>query len=131
LLIAQDPQTASEPEMPARVIDDGAMDFVLAPHRMPHVLLAFRASQHRAAAAHDTLSVVSRSGLREADRRAEPVAGFVRTGRTFFHDPAAFGELAPAVAALAKERDESRPIRIWIVGCGAGEEAYSVAIVAA
>jgi chemotaxis methyl-accepting protein methylase/signal transduction histidine kinase len=50
---------------------------------------------------------------------------------SFFRDPAAFEELATAVlAALVKEKDPDT-IRIWVPGCATGEEAYSIAIVAA
>src|SRR5262245_15123970 len=51
---------------------------------------------------------------------------------SFLRDPAAFAELASIVlAALARERDEDVPLRIWVPGCSTGEEAYSIAIVLA
>ena len=51
---------------------------------------------------------------------------------SFFRDPPAFEELATKVlAALVKQADVETPIRIWVPGCATGEEAYSVAIVAA
>ena len=51
---------------------------------------------------------------------------------SFFRDPPAFEELATKIlAALVKEKDADAPIRIWVPGCATGEEAYSIAIVAA
>jgi len=51
---------------------------------------------------------------------------------SFFRDPLAFDQLgARVLAALMKERVTDVPIRIWVPGCATGEEAYSIAIVAA
>jgi two-component system CheB/CheR fusion protein len=51
---------------------------------------------------------------------------------SFFRDPPAFEELATKVlAALVKQADAETPIRIWVPGCATGEEAYSIAILAA
>ena len=51
---------------------------------------------------------------------------------SFFRDPLAFEELATKVlAVLVKEKEADAPIRIWVPGCATGEEAYSIAIVAA
>ena len=50
----------------------------------------------------------------------------------FFRDPSAFDELATRVlATLVKGRRADSPVRIWVPGCATGEEAYSLAIVAA
>jgi two-component system, chemotaxis family, CheB/CheR fusion protein len=38
-VIAQDPQTAQFPEMPARILETGLVDYVLPPHQMPELLL--------------------------------------------------------------------------------------------
>jgi two-component system, chemotaxis family, CheB/CheR fusion protein len=51
---------------------------------------------------------------------------------SFFRDRPAFEELATKVlAALVKQADAETPIRIWVPGCATGEEAYSIAILAA
>ena len=51
---------------------------------------------------------------------------------SFFRDPPAFEELATMVlASLVAPRDADAAIRIWVPGCATGEEAYSVAIMAA
>jgi two-component system, chemotaxis family, CheB/CheR fusion protein len=51
---------------------------------------------------------------------------------SFFRDPPAFEELATKVLpALVKQAEAETPIRIWVPGCATGEEAYSIAIVAA
>lgn len=51
---------------------------------------------------------------------------------SFFRDPPAFDELSSKVlAGLMKDRNPDVPIRIWVPGCSTGEEAYSIAILAA
>src|SRR5579885_1365926 len=48
----------------------------------------------------------------------------------FFRDPQAFEALKTKVCPeLFKGRPSSSPIRVWVVGCSTGEEAYSIAIV--
>ena len=50
----------------------------------------------------------------------------------FFRDPSAFDELGTRVlATLVNARRADSPVRIWVPGCATGEEAYSLAIVAA
>jgi len=47
----------------------------------------------------------------------------------FFRDPAAWETLsAQVIPALLKEHDPSIPLRVWVVPCSTGEEAYSMAI---
>jgi chemotaxis methyl-accepting protein methylase len=51
---------------------------------------------------------------------------------SFFRDPAAFDGLATmALAPLVRGKDADATIRIWVPGCATGEEAYSIAILAA
>jgi two-component system, chemotaxis family, CheB/CheR fusion protein len=50
---------------------------------------------------------------------------------SFFRDPAAFAELVARVPALFDGKTSSDTVRVWIVGCATGEEAYSVAMVLA
>jgi two-component system CheB/CheR fusion protein len=47
----------------------------------------------------------------------------------FFRDPESFASLADnGLVGLLKARDEGTLVRAWVVGCGSGEEAYTVAI---
>ncbi len=48
---------------------------------------------------------------------------------SFFRDPAAFDSLKEkAFPALFKDRSRHDPVRVWVMGCATGEEAYSLAI---
>ncbi len=47
----------------------------------------------------------------------------------FFRDRAAFDRLALAVRALVKEGKSADELRVWVVGCATGEEAYSITMV--
>jgi len=48
---------------------------------------------------------------------------------TFFRDPEAFDTLSRlAIAPIVKQSKEEQPLRIWVVGCATGEEAYSIAM---
>ncbi len=48
---------------------------------------------------------------------------------SFFRDPDAYKVLAAQVIpALFENRDNDSPVRVWIVGCATGEEAYSIAM---
>jgi chemotaxis methyl-accepting protein methylase/signal transduction histidine kinase/PAS domain-containing protein len=180
MVMAQDPDTASQSGMPTSAIATGLVDFVLSPEQMPKALLEF--VQHtridraatpvspdanplkglhailavlRARTKYDfrgykkgTLQrrVARRMGLQhitslgayveflrghpaEADQLFKDLLIGVTS---FFRDPPAFEELATKVlAALVKQADAETPIRIWVPGCSTGEEAYSIAIVAA
>ena len=48
----------------------------------------------------------------------------------FFRDPQAFGELQQRILPqlIDEVKDESGKLRVWVVPCATGEEAYSVAI---
>jgi two-component system CheB/CheR fusion protein len=47
----------------------------------------------------------------------------------FFRDPKVFALLEETtIPAIVREHSADRPIRVWIVGCSTGEEAYSLAI---
>ncbi len=49
---------------------------------------------------------------------------------SFFRDPEAFEALKrEAIALLLKSKRSGDPIRIWVVGCSTGEEAYSISMV--
>jgi len=50
----------------------------------------------------------------------------------FFRDSSAFDELsARVIAKLMSDDAEGAPVRVWVPGCATGEEAYSLAILAA
>jgi len=47
----------------------------------------------------------------------------------FFRDPGMFAEFkAQIVPTIMKNKAPNSPVRIWVVGCATGEEAYSVAM---
>ncbi len=47
----------------------------------------------------------------------------------FFRDPACFDTLKREILPeILRERARGEPIRIWVIGCATGEEAYSLAI---
>jgi two-component system CheB/CheR fusion protein len=48
---------------------------------------------------------------------------------SFFRDPETYETLKEKVfPELIKKRDGDKPLRVWVVGCSTGEEAYSIAI---
>ena len=48
---------------------------------------------------------------------------------SFFRDPESFEALeATVLPGLFQERSQDEPIRVWVIGCSTGEEAYSLAI---
>lgn len=48
---------------------------------------------------------------------------------TFFRDPAAFAALSEKVIRpLFDKLEDDTPIRVWVIGCAMGEEAYSIGI---
>ncbi len=49
----------------------------------------------------------------------------------FFRDPDAFKELEKELLNVLRGKQHDTSIRIWIVGCSTGEEAYSLAIIIA
>ncbi len=46
----------------------------------------------------------------------------------FFRDPTTFSHLAPVLDTIKESKSNGDPIRLWVVGCATGEEAYSLAI---
>jgi two-component system, chemotaxis family, CheB/CheR fusion protein len=50
---------------------------------------------------------------------------------SFFRDPEAFEALASLTPALFAGKAATDTVRVWVVGCATGEEAYSVAMVLA
>jgi two-component system, chemotaxis family, CheB/CheR fusion protein len=47
---------------------------------------------------------------------------------SFFRDPDAFAALAEAIPALFEGKRPDDAVRVWVVGCATGEEAYSIGI---
>jgi PAS domain S-box-containing protein len=59
----------------------------------------------------------------------ELLADLLISVTSFFRDKDAFGALArKAIQPIFEKLDESSGVRVWIVGCATGEEAYSVAM---
>ncbi|MQA91521.1 MAG: chemotaxis protein [Gemmatimonas sp.] len=46
----------------------------------------------------------------------------------FFRDPEAFEALSKVIPALFEGKGPEESVRVWVVGCATGEEAYSLAI---
>jgi two-component system CheB/CheR fusion protein len=67
--------------------------------------------------------------LREDGGEAEQLAkDFLIHVTGFFRDPAAFDGVSKTVIPELVKRSEDAPIRVWVVGCSNGEEAYSLAM---
>jgi two-component system CheB/CheR fusion protein len=49
----------------------------------------------------------------------------------FFRDPDAFRALAALVPSLFAQKGPDDAVRVWVVGCATGEEAYSIAMLLA
>jgi two-component system CheB/CheR fusion protein len=49
----------------------------------------------------------------------------------FFRDPDALRALAGLVPSLFEGKGPDEPVRVWVAGCGTGEEAWSIAILLA
>ena len=66
---------------------------------------------------------------KDAGERDQLAADFLINVTTFFRDPKAFDMLGSSVIPdLVKRHDDEQPLRVWVVGCSTGEEAYSIAI---
>ena len=68
--------------------------------------------------------------LRDAPEEAGALfADLLRPITMFFRDPDAFAGLAEAaIPTIVEEADPAQGVRVWVVGCSSGEEAYSVAM---
>ncbi len=112
ITFAQD-ETAKYDSMPGGAIKSGAVDFILPAEAIARELT--RIARHR----------------EEMERRSdsEPAAPAPADIRPFFRDPELFEELRKTVIpSLLRDRPPDEPLRIWVPGCGTGEEAYSLAI---
>ncbi|MBR0683957.1 protein-glutamate O-methyltransferase CheR [Roseomonas eburnea] len=78
----------------------------------------------------DALALRLRSPREEA-LAAEVVEALTTNESSFFRDGKPFEHLRKLLPALAAARPAGQPIRIWSAACSSGQEAYSVAMVAA
>lgn len=46
----------------------------------------------------------------------------------FFRDPETFKQLEPILKDIVSHKADGEPLRLWVVGCATGEEAYTLAI---
>ncbi|HIJ61756.1 MAG TPA: chemotaxis protein [Rhodospirillaceae bacterium] len=54
---------------------------------------------------------------------------FLVSVSSFFRDPASFAALERALGEWLGKKPAGEPIRVWVPGCAAGEEPYSLAII--
>lgn len=63
------------------------------------------------------------------DERSQLARDLLINVTSFFRDPGVFETLATRIVpAIIRNSSADRPIRVWVVGCSTGEEAYSLAI---
>jgi two-component system CheB/CheR fusion protein len=74
-----------------------------------------------------------RDMVRDAPNEARALANDLMLSVTkFFRDPDSFDVLRrEALAPLMRAADSHRPLRVWVPGCATGEEAYTIAMLAA
>ena len=127
VVIAQDPDEACHDGMPRSAIETGAVDLVLPVADIPKALIGYdRRMAATEAEDMDRYLETLRNDTSELDRLAKDLLINV-TG--FFRDPQVFDLLAETVIPdLIAGATADRPVRIWIAGCGTGEETYSLAM---
>ena len=128
-VVVQDPDEAAFDGMPRSAVATGAVDLVLPAERIGPALIDHLHRVDDAVPAADAAGGLDR--LRgdplERDRLAADLPIDV-TG--FFRDPEVFDHLAAKVVPdLVRGCGPERPLRVWVPGCGTGEEAYSLAMV--
>jgi two-component system CheB/CheR fusion protein len=178
MIMAQDPETAEQQQMPRSAIATGLVDYVLAPEAMPEALLKYtchflggveaplpaRAEPDylaqilallRARTRFDFRSYRKRMLLRRVQRRMilnhfDTIADYVKLLRerpeeikqltkdllicvtSFFRDREMYRLLESQILPdLLRAKAADAPLRIWVPACATGEEAYSVAMLAA
>lgn len=68
--------------------------------------------------------------LQENSHEVEILSKEVLIGVTqFFRDPSCWEGLHEAISGLIQSASEGTVLRVWVVGCSSGEEAYSIAMV--
>jgi two-component system, chemotaxis family, CheB/CheR fusion protein len=77
----------------------------------------------------NNLGAYSRFLLANAEEAGELFSDLLISVTSFFRDKAAFVALAEkAIAPIFDRLDADAAIRVWVVGCATGEEAYSIGI---
>jgi two-component system, chemotaxis family, CheB/CheR fusion protein len=127
------------PDEPDGGLGEGAIESMLAEvrkrcgHDFAHYALPLlRERLHRRMRLKETPDVES---YLDVLRRDEAEVGrldrdLLSTAPAFFEGPAAFARLEEVVGEFFARRGPQEEIRIWVPGCGTGEEVYSVAMVA-
>jgi two-component system, chemotaxis family, CheB/CheR fusion protein len=78
---------------------------------------------------HDSLGSYAHYLGTKSDEMRELVADLMVSFMRFFHDDAAFRTLSKrAVEPVFKKPGKDASVRVWVVGCATGEEAYSIAM---
>ena len=127
VVIAQDPDEACHDGMPRSAIETGAVDLVLPVADIPKALIGY---DRRMAATEAEDMDRYLDALRNDPSELEHLAKDLLINVTgFFRDPQVFDLLAETVIPdLIAGATADRPVRIWIAGCGTGEETYSLAM---
>jgi PAS domain S-box-containing protein len=115
IVFAQDTSTEHR-DMPDDAVATGCVDYVLSPTEIGAELLR---------------SASRRRELEQGSSVSHPrPSAEVHLGTTLFEDPEMFDVLQLAVfPELLKGRQPNEPIRVWVPGCGSGEEVYSLGVV--
>ena len=88
-----------------------------------------RLSRRMQVAGQENLKAYLRFLEANADEAKELFSDLLISVTSFFRDRAAFEALAEKVVApLFEQLKGDAPIRVWVVGCATGEEAYSIGI---
>ncbi len=94
-----------------------------------HSTLARRINRRMAVRGFDNLEDYGRELAQDREEASALCESCFISVTAFFREPAVFEELKKRVfPALLEKRAPEDPIRIWVPGCAAGEEAYSIAI---
>ncbi|HEX5689897.1 MAG TPA: chemotaxis protein CheB [Roseiflexaceae bacterium] len=105
--VVQDSTTARYADMPQSAIDTGLVDMILAVPDMPARILEYLG--------------ISVPPEKQTHDRPEHAA-------RFFRDIDTLKRLERSLPTLFAKHTSTTPLRIWIIGCGTGEEAYTIAI---
>jgi PAS domain S-box-containing protein len=116
IIFAQDTSTEHR-NMPDDAVAPGSVDYVLSPSEIStellHIALRRREREHGSAVEHPS-----------------PLPEVLASGLGLFEDPGTFDVLQREVfPELLKGREQNDPIRVWVPGCGSGEEVYCLGLV--
>jgi two-component system, chemotaxis family, CheB/CheR fusion protein len=94
-------------------------------YKQPTILR--RISRRMQITRQNSLGAYSRFLQADADEARELFTDLLISVTSFFRDQAAFAALAEKVISpIFDQLDANAPIRVWVVGCATGEEAYSI-----